>query len=117
MTPPPYRLALRGQGFEHANGAELPVVGTALPFAFLLAADVGLAILREHGWGTWPRLRASWSRVALARSRFARVTTGAVRDRAPAWTARGGKRGPSTLEAGPDRTQGSGTRHRGRTPW
>ena len=57
----PFRLILRAQGFSTANGAEQAVPGIAVLFAFFLTANVGLGIFREHGWGTWERLRASWA--------------------------------------------------------
>jgi ABC-2 type transport system permease protein len=61
FNQPQYRLVLRTQGFTDANGSEQAVPGMALLFAFFLSANVGLGIFREHGWGTWPRLRASWA--------------------------------------------------------
>jgi ABC-2 type transport system permease protein len=40
------------------NGAEQAVPGMAVMFSMFLVANVGIAFFREHGWGTWDRLRA-----------------------------------------------------------
>lgn len=41
------------------NGAAQSVPGMSVTFAFFVVAFVGIALFREHGWGTWQRLRAS----------------------------------------------------------
>lgn len=40
-------------------GAGQAVPGLTVMFAFFLVGHVGFAFFREHGWGTWDRLRAS----------------------------------------------------------
>jgi ABC-2 type transport system permease protein len=56
---PALALALFSEGYTNATGAEQAVPGVAVTFSFFLVGFVGLAFFREHGWGTWPRLRAS----------------------------------------------------------
>src|SRR4051812_34056360 len=56
---PTFRLALKQSGYPSANGAEQAVPGVAVMFSFFLVGLVALAFLREHGFGTWDRLRAS----------------------------------------------------------
>ncbi len=56
---PTFRLALRQAGVPGANGAEQSVPGVAVMFSFFMVGVVALAFLREHGFGTWDRLRAS----------------------------------------------------------
>lgn len=56
---PTFRLALRQAGYPDANGAEQAVPGVAVMFSFFLVGIVALTFLREHGFGTWDRLRAS----------------------------------------------------------
>jgi ABC-2 type transport system permease protein len=46
-------------GHTDASGAEFAVPGQAVQFLFFLAPTVAFAFFREHGWGTWDRLRAS----------------------------------------------------------
>jgi ABC-2 type transport system permease protein len=41
------------------DGAVQSVPGMSVTFAFFVVAFVGFALFREHGWGTWPRLRAA----------------------------------------------------------
>ncbi len=41
------------------NGAVQSVPGMSVTFAFFVVAFVGFALFREHGWGTWQRLRAA----------------------------------------------------------
>jgi ABC-2 type transport system permease protein len=50
-------LALDGN--RGAPGSAQAVPGLACVFAFFVVAIVGFAIFREHGWATWPRLRAA----------------------------------------------------------
>lgn len=56
---PVFRLALNAQGFAGANGSEHVVPGMAVMFVAFGAGYTGFAFFREHGWGTWERLRAS----------------------------------------------------------
>lgn len=53
------RPVLLGEGIVGATGAEQVVPGVAVLFSFFLVGNVGFATFREHGWGTWERLRAS----------------------------------------------------------
>jgi len=41
------------------NGAEQIVPGATVLFSGFLVGNLGFSIFREHGWGTWERLRAS----------------------------------------------------------
>lgn len=50
---------LAAEGFSGANGAEFAVPGMAVSFAAFGVGYVGFAFFREHGWGTWDRLRAT----------------------------------------------------------
>lgn len=45
-----------GRGF---NGSEQVVPGATVLFSGFLVGNLGFAMFREHGWGTWERLRAS----------------------------------------------------------
>src|SRR4051794_18978430 len=54
-----FRAALVTSGNPGASGAEFAVPGQAVQFLFFLAPTVGFAFFREHGWGTWERLRTS----------------------------------------------------------
>jgi ABC-2 type transport system permease protein len=54
-----FRVALVSRGFPNATGAEQAVPGVAVMFSFFMMGVVALAFLREHGFGTWDRLRAS----------------------------------------------------------
>lgn len=54
-----YRAALVADGIQGGNGAELAVPGMAVSFAAFGAGYVGFAFLRDHGWATWDRLRAT----------------------------------------------------------
>jgi ABC-2 type transport system permease protein len=54
-----FRLALREAGYTSANGAEQVVPGGVVMFSTMLMGDVAFRVFREHGWGTWDRLRAS----------------------------------------------------------
>jgi ABC-2 type transport system permease protein len=53
------RALLSSQGYVGVNGSELSVPGMAAMFAFFLMMFAGTGFFREHGWGTWDRLRAS----------------------------------------------------------
>ena len=50
---------LAEEGYADAAGSAQTVPGMACVFAFFAIALVGFAIFREHGWRTWPRLRAA----------------------------------------------------------
>jgi ABC-2 type transport system permease protein len=56
-----FRFALAAQGHPGVNGAEQAVPGMAVMFALFLQGNIGVGFFREHGWGTWERLRASWA--------------------------------------------------------
>lgn len=47
------------EGYPGTNGSEQAVPGAAATFSLFLTGLVGLSFFREHGWGTWDRLRAS----------------------------------------------------------
>lgn len=59
LMKPLYQSALAQQGITGATGAEQAVPGMALAFAAFGVGFSGFAFFREHGWGTWERLRAS----------------------------------------------------------
>jgi len=61
-------LSLVDSGFGGATGAEVVVPGQVVLFGFFVGGSVGFSLYREHGWGTWDRLRAS---AAPARSLLA----------------------------------------------
>lgn len=46
-------------GHPHVSGADFSVPAEAVTFVFYIPALVGLSFVREHGWTTWVRLRAS----------------------------------------------------------
>jgi ABC-2 type transport system permease protein len=50
---------LAATGHPGAPGSAQTVPGMACVFASFAIAIVGFAIFREHGWQTWPRLRAA----------------------------------------------------------
>ena len=54
-----FRSVLVEEGHAGATGAEQAVPGMSVMFAFFLVGTVGFAFYREHGWGTWERLRAT----------------------------------------------------------
>lgn len=56
---PAFGATLANAGFAGANGAEQAVPGMIVMFSFFGAGIVGFGFFREHGWGTWTRLRAS----------------------------------------------------------
>lgn len=43
----------------HLNGAAYVVPAATVIFSGFLVGNVGFGVFREHGWGTWERLRAS----------------------------------------------------------
>jgi ABC-2 type transport system permease protein len=59
LMQPMYQAALITDGPQHGNGADLAVPGMAVSFAAFGASYVGFAFLRDHGWNTWDRLRAT----------------------------------------------------------
>jgi ABC-2 type transport system permease protein len=54
-----FASALAAEGFPGANGAEFAVPGMAVGFASFGAGFAGFSFFRDHGWGTWDRLRAT----------------------------------------------------------
>lgn len=54
-----FASALAAEGFGGANGAEFAVPGMAVGFASFGAGFAGFSFFRDHGWGTWDRLRAT----------------------------------------------------------
>ncbi|MPZ73089.1 MAG: ABC transporter permease subunit [Nitriliruptorales bacterium] len=59
LMKPLYQSALSARGVSGATGAEQAVPGMAVAFAAFGVGFSGFAFFREHGWGTWERLRAS----------------------------------------------------------
>lgn len=59
-----FRFALVDEGYRNVTGAEHAVPGVTVMFTFFLVGSVGFVFFREHGWGTWERLRASRARPA-----------------------------------------------------
>ncbi len=57
-----FRSVLVDAGFTDATGVEHAVPGMTVMFAIFLSSFTGWAFFREHGWGTWERLRASAAR-------------------------------------------------------
>lgn len=53
------QLTLWAEGYPEAAGSAQTVPGMACVFASFAIALVGFAVFREHGWRTWPRLRAA----------------------------------------------------------
>lgn len=51
--------ALAAEGVPGATGAEFAVPGMAVSFAAFGVGYAGFAFFRDHGWGTWDRLRAT----------------------------------------------------------
>ncbi len=56
---PTFRLVLLASGQPGSNGSEMAVPGMTVMFAFFWVSIVGFNLFREHGWGTWDRLRVS----------------------------------------------------------
>lgn len=54
-----FATALRAEGFAQANGSEFAVPAMAVGFAAFGVGYSGFTFFRDHGWGTWDRLRAS----------------------------------------------------------
>lgn len=54
---PALELTLFAEGYIHADGSAQAVPGVAATFSLFLIGYVGLSFFRDHGWGTWDRLR------------------------------------------------------------
>jgi ABC-2 type transport system permease protein len=54
-----FATVLAAEGFPEANGSEFAVPGMAVGFAAFGVAYAGFTFFRDHGWGTWDRLRAT----------------------------------------------------------
>ncbi|PVG83869.1 ABC transporter permease [Nocardioides gansuensis] len=54
-----FATALRAQGYESANGSEFGIPAMAVAFAAFGVGYAGFTFFRDHGWGTWDRLRAT----------------------------------------------------------
>src|SRR5262249_17763807 len=54
-----FRATLQLSGHPHASGSDFAVPAAAVQFAFFLAPYTGFMFFRDHGWRTWPRLRAT----------------------------------------------------------
>jgi ABC-2 type transport system permease protein len=64
FTIPVYQAILVARGHPDASGAEQAVPGMAALFGVYIVQFLGLSFFREHGWGTWDRLRASQAPMA-----------------------------------------------------
>lgn len=75
-----FRAVLVLAGRPDASGAEFAVPGQAVQFLFFLAPTVAFAFFREHGWGTWERLRTSAASAPeiLAGKTFPMLAVGAL---------------------------------------
>jgi len=56
-----FQGVLTAEGVVGATGAEFAVPGMAVSFVAFNAGYTGLTFFRDHGWGTWERLRATAS--------------------------------------------------------
>jgi ABC-2 type transport system permease protein len=54
-----FAAALAAEGYTGTNGSEFAVPGMAVGFAAFGVAYAGFTFFRDHGWGTWDRLRAT----------------------------------------------------------
>lgn len=59
LTRQLFQGALAAEGFRGANGAEFAIPGMAVSFAAFGVGYAGFTFFRDHGWGTWDRLRAT----------------------------------------------------------
>lgn len=59
---PAFASILAQEGYRFANGSEQAIPGITVMFSFFVVAIGGMMLYREHGWGTWDRLRASGAR-------------------------------------------------------
>lgn len=71
VLSPALSLALAADGQPGVSGSAQAVPGMACVFALFGAAVAGFALMREHGWRTWTRLRASgMSRAGMLASKL-----------------------------------------------
>lgn len=54
-----FATSLQAQGYADANGSEFGVPAMAIAFAAFGVGYSGFTFFRDHGWGTWDRLRAA----------------------------------------------------------
>jgi len=54
-----FATTLQAQGYAGANGSEFAVPAMGVAFAAFNVGYAGFTFFRDHGWGTWDRLRAS----------------------------------------------------------
>jgi ABC-2 type transport system permease protein len=54
-----FATALQSQGYTSANGSEFGIPAMAVAFAAFGVGYSGFTFFRDHGWGTWDRLRAT----------------------------------------------------------
>jgi ABC-2 type transport system permease protein len=59
LTKELFANALQAEGYPGANGSEFGVPGMAVAFAAFSVGYAGFTFFRDHGWGTWDRLRAT----------------------------------------------------------
>ncbi|HEX6263462.1 MAG TPA: ABC transporter permease [Actinomycetota bacterium] len=59
LTKQLFQGALAAEGFRGANGSEFAIPGMAVSFAAFGVGYAGFTFFRDHGWGTWDRLRAT----------------------------------------------------------
>jgi ABC-2 type transport system permease protein len=59
LTKNLFAIQLSEDGFASANGSEFAVPGMAVAFASFSVGYAGFTFFRDHGWGTWDRLRAT----------------------------------------------------------
>jgi ABC-2 type transport system permease protein len=59
LTKELFANQLAEDGFASANGSEFAVPGMAVAFAAFSVGYAGFTFFRDHGWGTWDRLRAT----------------------------------------------------------
>lgn len=54
-----FAQSLAAEGYTDTNGSEFAVPGMAVSFAAFSVGYAGFSFFRDHGWGTWDRLRAT----------------------------------------------------------
>jgi ABC-2 type transport system permease protein len=54
-----FATSLQQEGYAGANGSEFAVPAMAVGFAAFSVGYAGFSFFRDHGWGTWERLRAT----------------------------------------------------------
>ncbi len=59
LTKELFANQLAEDGFTGANGSEFAIPGMAVAFASFGVGYAGFTFFRDHGWGTWDRLRAT----------------------------------------------------------